>query len=445
MRSRLYYWRRCLWDFVRYSVFCGSQLSKVLARLAHLRRRPLDRLSTLCRAARLSPTRRRLLRLRPALEKETAQVVVTPGGLAPAGGRAPRNDLPKGLLLKAPVSPAEKGLLYLTFEDHWLRLLQSGKVPAIARRYDLLLGPSTSPPPSRELLLTLRLWPGRLFSLLSNFKDAGLLRLLSQKLTPVPLLASSWVDPDAFVPHLGGPKDYDIAMLAHFDPVKRHWLLFEALRKLPRRFRVLLMGVPLGGRTEKDLLAEARIFGVHDRFDLVLRPSRDEVMAGLARARTSLVFSRQEGACIAVAESLFADTPVGLFRNARIGSKAFINGRTGMLLQRRGLAEQLQRFVETAEEYRPREWALDHISCHVSRRALNRVLQQAARRDDVPWTRDVLPFAKALVPVYLSPTDEAEMTPWYEDFAECYGLLLGPAAARAAGPASTLAPTQAAA
>ncbi|HKB38233.1 MAG TPA: hypothetical protein VKD72_17425, partial [Gemmataceae bacterium] len=125
--------------------------------------------------------------------------------------------------------------------------------------------------------------------------------------------------------------------------------------------------------------------------------------------------------------------------------KAFINGRTGMLLQRRRLAEQLQRFVETAEEYRPREWALDHISCHVSRRALNRVLQQAARRDDVPWTRDVLPFAKALVPVYLSPTDEAEMTPWYEDFAECYGLLLGPAAARAAGPASTLAPTQAAA
>src|SRR5262249_54524026 len=166
MRSRLYYWRRCLWDFVRYSVFCGSQLSKVLARLAHLRRRPLDRLSALCRAARLYPTRRRLLRLRPALEKETAQVVVTPGGLAPAGGRAPRNDLPKGLLLKAPVSPAEKGLLYLTFEDHWLRLLQSGKVPAIARRYDLLLGPSTSPPPSRELLLTLRLWPGRLFSLL---------------------------------------------------------------------------------------------------------------------------------------------------------------------------------------------------------------------------------------------------------------------------------------
>src|SRR5262249_13234194 len=283
------------------------------------------------------------------MEKELVQIDLTPKGLAEATGegRAPRNDLPKGLLLKAPVSPAEKGLLYLTFEDHWLRLLQSGKVPAIARRYDLLLGPSTSPPPSRELLLTLRLWPGRLFSLLSNFKDAGLLRVLSPKLTPVPLLASSWVDPDAFVPHLGGPKDYDIAMLAHFDPVKRHWLFFEALRGLPRRFRVLLMRVPLGGRTEKDLLAEARVFGVQGRFDLVVRPSRDEVMAGLARARTSLVFSRQEGACIAVAESLFADTPVGLFKDARIGSKAFINGRTGMLLPPRGLPQHLQPLAHT--------------------------------------------------------------------------------------------------
>src|SRR6185369_993133 len=113
MRSRLYYWRRCLWDFVRYSAFCGSQVSRVLARLAHLRRRPLDRLALLCRAGRLCPTRRRLLWLRPALEKEAALVDLSPG-------RSPRTDLPKGLLLKPPVSPAEKGLLYLTFEDQWL-------------------------------------------------------------------------------------------------------------------------------------------------------------------------------------------------------------------------------------------------------------------------------------------------------------------------------------
>src|SRR5262249_1051903 len=81
MRSWVYYWRRCLWDFLRHNAFCGSQVSKVLARLSHLLRHPFARLSMQCRAARLYPTRRRLLWLRPALETEVAQIDVTPVGL----------------------------------------------------------------------------------------------------------------------------------------------------------------------------------------------------------------------------------------------------------------------------------------------------------------------------------------------------------------------------
>src|SRR5205823_10775108 len=98
-----------------------------------------------------------------------------------------------------------------------------------------------------------------------------------------------------------------------------------------------------------------------DRFELLLRPSRPEILSALVRSRASLIFSRQEGSCIAVTESLFADTPVGLFHNARIGSRAFINGQTGMLLDRPRLSDQLRQFVEKAHSYRPREWATRHI------------------------------------------------------------------------------------
>jgi glycosyltransferase involved in cell wall biosynthesis len=424
----LYYWRRWLWDFVRYNAVCGRVASHGLGLLAALTRRPLQRIARLARAIRISP-RRRLPALLPLIEAELARL--DPSALdwsALGSGPVPRTDVPKGLILKPPVSPREKGVLMVTFEDQWMRLLRSGRADAIARHYDLILGPSSSPPPDMELLLMTRLWPGRLFTMLSNLKDASLMRMLSRRLTPLPLLASSWVNPAAFVPHLGRPKDYDMVMLAHFDPVKRHWLLFDALRRLPRRYRVLLMGVPLGKHTEEKFWAEARAFGVQDRFELHLRPSREEVMEGLARSRVSLVFSRQEGSCIAVAESLFADTPVGLFRNARIGSRAFINVQTGTLLRRCRLAERLQGFVENAGAYRPREWALANISCHVSRGILNRELRQAAEQDGMQWTRDVVPFAKALVPGYLSAEGEAEMLPWYEDFARSYGLLLGPAA-----------------
>ena len=428
MRGWLHYCRRWLWDFVRYNAVCGRVASHGLGVLAAFTRSPLRRLARLARAARVSP-RRRLPALLPQIEAELARL--DPAVLdwkSLGSGPVPRSDIPKGLIIKPPVSPREKGALFVTFEDQWVRLLRSGRAAAIARRYDLILGPSSSPPPDLELLLMARLWPGRLFTLLSNFKDAALMRRLSPRLTTIPLLGSSWVDPAPFVPHLGKPKDYDIVMLAHFDVVKRHWLLFNALRRLPRRYRVLLMGVPLGVHTEEKFWAEARAFGVQDRFELRVRPTRDEVMDGLARSRVSLVFSRQEGSCIAVTESLFADTPVGIFRNARIGSRAFINEQTGTLLHRSRLVTDLQRFVENADSYRPREWALANISCHVSREALNRHLRQTAAEEGRPWTSDVVPFAKGKVPQYLSAEVEGEMLPWYEDFFRSYGLLLGPAA-----------------
>jgi hypothetical protein len=55
------------------------------------------------------------------------------------------------------------------------------------------------------------------------------------------------------------------------------------------------------------------------------------------------------------------------------------------------------------------------------------------------WTRDILPVRKDLVPSYLSAHDEELMRPWYDDFAERYGLLLGPAARRATQAARNLA------
>ena len=432
MKSWLHSGRRRLWDFVRYSPSCGQAASHSLTLLAALTRSPLRRLARLARAARIAPWR--LRKLLPSIEAALSRLDLAPLDWRELGGApAARADVPKALILKPPVSPRERGVLLVSFEDQWLRLLRSGQAAAIAARYDLLLAPSASPPPDAELLLMARLWPGRLFTLLSNLADGRLMRRASARLHPIPLLSSSWVDPAAFVPHLGKPKDHDIVMLAHFDPVKRHWLLFDALRRLPRSFRVLLMGVPLGRHTEEKFWAEARAFGVQDRFELRVRPTRDEVMEGLARSRVSLVFSKQEGSCIAVAEALFADTPVGLFRDARIGSKAFINGQTGLLLSRRDLAGQLRRFVEEAPGYRPRAWALANISCHVSGAVLNRHLRRAAEQAGGVWTRDVLSFANGLVPAYLSPGDEATTAPWYEDFAHSYGLLLGPAARPGAG------------
>ncbi len=344
------------------------------------------------------------------------------------GATISRTDLPKAIILKPPISTEEKGLLHIAFEDQWLRLLRSNQAAAVARRYDLLLGPSWSPPPDLALLLAAGTWSGRAFTLLSNQEDAAAMTALSDRLVPVPLLASSWVNPAVYDDCLPRAKVYDIVMLANFARFKRHWLFFHTLRSLPRHFRVLILGVPLGDRNEQALRDEARTFGVEDRFDLIVRPTRAQVVEGLCRAKASLIFSRREGSCIAVAESLFADTPVGLFRDARIGSKAFINEWTGRLLDRRGLPEQIVRFVEESGRFRARSWAMEHISCHRSHEVLNETLRAQARLDGRPWTRDVVAMQNDLVPSYLDTETAAEMDEWKADFARRYGIRVGTAA-----------------
>jgi glycosyltransferase involved in cell wall biosynthesis len=438
------YLRHALPEALRAHPMARAALARAVWLKARLERRsPTRRLALLARAAQLCPGSRGLLASARA-ELERFDPARIDWGVV--GGATDRPELPKAIILKPPVSPSEKGLLHIAFEDQWLRLLRSGCAAAVARRYDLLLGPSWSPPPDLPLLLALKLWPGRLYTLLSNFDDAAAMRGLSERLVPVPLLASSWVDPAAYEPYLGQPRDYDLVMLANFSRVKRHWLLFHTLRRLPRRYRVLLLGVPLGGRGEQALRDEARSFGVQDRFDLLARPPRSEILRGLCRARASLIFSRLEGSCIAVAESLLADTPVGLFRGARIGSRSFLNERTGRLLDRGWrLPGQIQRLVEEAERFQPRAWALENISCHQSQRTLNAALREEARREGRPWTRDAAAMRNDVLPGYLSAEVDAEMRPWIDDFARRYGLRLGPVVSPSAAPARPAALAEAAA
>jgi glycosyltransferase involved in cell wall biosynthesis len=423
--------RESLRDWAKFDPWCAGLASRALAAAGRLARQPERALAYLVVAARGCPDPAR----RQALEAELRQraAALDPAALdwdRVCASPTDRRDVPKGLILKPPVSPAEKGVLYVTFEDQWLRLLRHAPARAIAEQYDLVLGPTWSPPHDVPLLVATRLWPGPLYTLLSNLDDAAIMRRLADKLVPIPLLSSSWANPDTYREYLGAAKDYDVIMLANFSPYKRHWLFFQMLRGLPRRYRVLLMGVPLGGRTEQALRDEARAYGVHDRFELRTRLSDGAIAGGLCRSRTSLIFSGQEGACIAVAESLFADTPVGLFHDARVGSKAFINPSTGRLLTRRNLAAQVQDFIETSASYRPRQWALENITCRHSHAVLNGHLREDAVRRGRPWTRDVLPFYQNALVGYLCAADAREAAPWYDDFERAFGVRLGAPAGR---------------
>ena len=155
-----------------------------------------------------------------------------------------------------------------------------------------------------------RLIRAGIFSLISHHGDIAELPHVSPKYEVVPLYASQWVLPEFFQPRPLGDRDIDLIMVANFATVKRHWALFSALRQLPARFKIHLIGQDQDGRTAQTLRQEAAWYGVADRFTIQSNvPNYMDVAAAMCRARASVILSQREGSCVVVAESMFANTP----------------------------------------------------------------------------------------------------------------------------------------
>src|SRR5690606_15111009 len=135
---------------------------------------------------------------------------------------------------------------------------------------------------------------------------------------PVHLLASDLIDPRMYSPRPHHQRDIDILVVSHWHRFKRHWVLFEALAKLPSHLRVVLVGRDAEGRTIDSLVREAAAFGVTQNLEFHYDLTIDEVNALYCRSKLSGIFSAREGSCVAIAESLFADTPVVVMKGAHI-------------------------------------------------------------------------------------------------------------------------------
>lgn len=329
-----------------------------------------------------------------------------------------------GVVLKAPVSAREKGVVLIAFEYQWARLLRSEHLAEFAANFDLVLSPTWTPPHAMMTAVFPDFYPGqRIFTLISGEEDKAVFPRLSEKYRVVPLLASNWVNPSLYEPVEFGAKDIDIVMLANFSRYKRHFALFSALQEAPERLVACLAGRPWGGITADRMWEMARTYGVADRIEIIEGASDVQVRNLLARAKVSLILSRQEGSCIAVAESLFAGTPVGLLEDARVGSKVFINGKTGVLFKHRGLGRQLADFVASAHQFQPREWALEHgISCFGSTRVLNDILCQEQVREGLPWTADIAVHQWSPEPRLTRAEDRERLRPVYTYLREKLGI-----------------------
>ena len=183
-------------------------------------------------------------------------------------------------------------------------------------------------------------------------------------------------------------------MIANWAPFKRHWLLFRALRHLPEETRVALVGQPEGNHTVDSARRLAEAYGVADRIEWFNRLDPSEVRRVQATSHCGLILSRREGSCLAVVESFLADVPVGMVKDAHVGSLDFINDATGAVLDERTMARDLAALLARAKSdaYSPRAWTLANAEASRTSVMLEDYLREEAAAAGEPWTRGIRGF-----------------------------------------------------
>lgn len=417
-------------DKIRYSKFFRSTFHYIKKSLVNANvwepQEIARAIHRLCEAARLATTQEQQIKIEndiKVLINRLNKRKINWSEFEPTAGKS---LIESATVLKPYISENEKGIIYLSFEYQWTRILQNCDINEFSKYYRPVLAPVWAVPYSLVNFLFPVYWDDIIFSHLSDPNDAKILPRISHNYVIVPLLCSSWVNPDWFKPVPFEKKDIDLVMLANFGKYKRHFVLFKALREMPRKLRIVLIGQRNAGRTRDILMEEARIYGVENRFELWENANDEQVFDALARAKTSAILSLREGSCVAVVESIFADTPVALFKNAEVGSRIFINEQTGIFLEQNNVGCQLYEFIKNAHKFTPRKWAMEKkIHCFESSKILNEIIKQTSLSRGEEWTQDIASFHWRPHPKPIKDEDRVRLQKARRDIKEKFGIIIG--------------------
>ena len=298
----------------------------------------------------------------------------------------------RSAVVKPYICEREPGIVVVSFESELGKLAHARSLAEFEKHYRVLFLPSWQPFYSKELSIFDSRVTKPYFVLPSSLMDGALVESYSTKAEFLPFHAASWVNAELYE-EAKADRDIDLIMLANFSRRKRHWRLFELMKELPQSVRCTVAGVSMGRRTRESVLSEARLFGVGGRVSVIEGASDAELRELLGRSRLFCAMSIKEGSYIGVVEGLMAGVPVAMVRNARVGSKAYVNRETGFFIDdNRHGGKQLADALERASELAPQEWARQEISAQVNCKKLGDALRDWSIRNGLQWSEDILPF-----------------------------------------------------
>jgi len=312
------------------------------------------------------------------------------------------------VVLRAP-SSTDKGILYISFEYNWLKLVAADRLKATMRHFYIVGASSWSPTDYACFSAISGAGDDPFFVGISNSVDLAAYSVAAPQVMAVNQLAGDWVDPSEFRPLAHRQRDIDIIMVSHWAAWKRHSILFNALSKLSPNLNVVLIGRDVDGRTAETLFSEAAVFGVKQQITAFTNIDPIAVRTLLSRSKVAVALSAREGSCVAVAESLAANCPVICLENSHIGSLKYINQATGAKVSRSTLAPAISALLERREDLSPRKWYQENSGCWNSSARLEGELRQYAASRGRYSVESMAPLKWSYVPTYARKEDEEKL------------------------------------
>ncbi len=293
------------------------------------------------------------------------------------------------LILKPYMSGKEKGVILINYNDAFNKFVSIYDVSRVGEYYRIVLEPSTWGYCDPAILFFLNLRTDVIIEA-QYAPDFQYIQSLAANLVPLRIGAGDWIDDERFHPTPFNEKIYDIVMVASWQRIKRHELLFEAVRKCGGTVKKLaLIGYPSSGRTKNDIMCEARKCGVAEKIDIYEDISRAEVSRIIGQSKIGVMLTLREGANKGIYECLFSGVPV-VISDRNIGvNREHINQNTGLAAGDEDLPKKIVYVLDNIRSYAPREWALRTTGYKNSTRLVNDCLKTCATRDGEEWTQDI--------------------------------------------------------
>ena len=333
-------------------------------------------------------------------------------------GPDPTKQLGKRILVVKSPANGERGVVIVDYEFALPLMFGAFHIEAICESYDLVLEPSWAGVCAPEILMYTRLdWAVTVQTM--EPRDHQFITALHANLDFVAMAANWWADSDQELT-VDRPREFDVAMVASWSRIKRHWRFFRVLAKLRasgHKLRVALVGYA-GDLKISDIEELANHFGVRDQIELFERLPQTAVQDILCRSKIHVLWSRREASGRAIIEALLADTPVIVREGLTFGfGYAYINSETGAFVSEQNLGEAMLQMIDERSHYSPRAWALDNIGSEKATELLETHLRERALQRGESWTKGIVPKVSALDTQYYLNEDDRKQ------FAEDYALL----------------------